>query len=372
MKFQKTKGKEVMMIGTNLTSKGGISSVVQGYFDAGIVDRLGIRYFPTHRDGTKAEKIVFYVKGIYKIVINMLKYHIVHVHTASRWCFRRLFPIIFLAKILSRNIVIHLHGAKFDIYYSQALSVEKLIIRSGFSLSDKVVVLSSDWSRKVMTFCESRKITIIPNSIQVDRLRENILKEKSDAPRTILFMGELGQRKGVYDLIDAIALLRLNNAQIKVFLCGNGEVEKVKKCVADLGLEKIVNVPGWISGQEKKKLLNKAYLYILPSYFEGLPMSILEAMATGTPVISTPVGGIAEAVEDGVEGFLVEPGDIKALASAIRTLLDDTVVWKKMSVTAMEKIQSQFSSKQGLAQLKTLYNDLGVTQEKINDFSGIF
>jgi len=259
---------------------------------------------------------------------------------------------------LSKKVVIHLHGGKFDIYYSQAFSIEKVIIQYGFSLAVRVVVLSSELLKKIAAFCDLRKVLVIPNSVQIPFQKGNPISKKTNIPHNILFMGDIVSRKGVYDLLEAIKLLNLEKNQVKVRLCGNGEIEKVKKRVADLGLEEIVNVPGWVTGQEKKKLLDEAYLYVLHSYFEGLPMSILEAMATGTPVISTPVGGIAEAVEDGVEGLLVEPGDVKALASAIRTLLDDTVGWKKMSMAAMEKVQSQFSSKQTLAQLKTLYNDL--------------
>lgn len=353
----KTNNCQVMMVGTDLNTKGGISSVVQGYFDAGIMGRLGIHYYPTHRDGSRSDKVFFYMRGLLKIIINMPKYDIVHVHTASWWSYRRLFFVILLAKILHKKIVIHLHGGKFDIYYGQAFFIEKVIIRYGFSLADRVVVLSSEWLKKIAAVCDLRKVLVIPNSVQIPFQKGNPISKKTN---NILFMGDLIPRKGVYDLLEAIKLLDLERNRVIVRLCGNGEIEKVKKRAADLGLEEIVNVPGWVTGQEKKKLLDEAYLYVLPSYHEGLPMSILEAMATGTPVISTPVGGIAEVVEDGVEGFLVEPGDVKALASAIRTLLDDTVVWKKMSVAVMEKVQSQFSSKQTLAQLKRLYNDLGV------------
>ena len=95
------------MVGTDLKTKGGISSVVQGYFDAGIMGRLGIHYYPTHRDGSRSDKVFFYMRGLFKIIINMPKYDIVHVHTASWWSFRRLFLVIFLAKILHKKIVIH-------------------------------------------------------------------------------------------------------------------------------------------------------------------------------------------------------------------------------------------------------------------------
>jgi len=350
--------REVMMVGTDLKTKGGISSVVQGYCDAGIMERLGIHYYPTHRDGSRSDKVFFYMRGLFKIIINMPKYDIVHIHTASWWSYRRLFFVILLAKILHKKIVIHIHGAKFDVYYNKAFSIEKAIIRYGFSLPDKAVVLSSEWLKKIMILCNSTKISIIPNTVPTYTLKGCILKKKNNIPHNILFMGELGSRKGVYDLLQAIKLLGLEKNRVQVHLCGNGEIEKVKKRVADLGLEEIVNVPGWVTGQEKKKLLVEAYLYVLPSYHEGLPMSILEAMAASTPVISTPVGGIPDAVRDGYNGFLVPVNSPKALATKIERLLADEKLWVRLSKNAFDTIKNKFSIDQTEKKLSRLYHSI--------------
>ena len=257
--------------------------------------------------------------------------------------------------------MIHLHGGKFDIYYNKALSIEKSIIRYGFTLADKVVVLSSEWLRKIVIFCDSTKISIISNRVPAYILKGNILKKKNNIPHTILFMGELCHRKGVYDLLEAIKLSGLDNARIRVFLCGNGEIEKVKKRIKELGLEKVVTVPGWISGQEKQKLLDDAYLYVLPSYFEGLPMSILEAMATGTPIVSTPVGGIPDAVENGYNGFLVPANSPKMLASRIQQLLTNEKLWVRFSQNAFETVNQKFSIEQMEKKLHDLYHAIGKT-----------
>ncbi len=209
-----------------------------------------------------------------------------------------------------------------------------------------------------MILCNSTKISIIPNTVPTYTLKGCILKKKNNIPHNILFMGELGSRKGVYDLLQAIKLLGLEKNRVQVHLCGNGEIEKVKKRVADLGLEKIVNVPGWVTGQEKKKLLVEAYLYVLPSYHEGLPMSILEAMAASTPVISTPVGGIPDAVRDGYNGFLVPVNSPKALATKIERLLADEKLWVRLSKNAFDTIKNKFSIDQTEKKLSRLYLDI--------------
>lgn len=358
MNFKKTTAKHTMMVGTALGNKGGIESVVRGYFDAGITDRLRIHYYATHCDGMRVEKILFYVKRLVNILTNMRQYRIVHVHTSSGWSFRRLFLVICLAKMLHKKIIIHLHSGEFDVYYSQATNLEKFIIVCGFYIADKVAVLSGEGLRKITTFCDSSKITIIPNSVPANPLKENILKKKCEIPLTILFMGEIGQGKGVYDLLDAIKLLDLDNSPVKVLLCGNGEIEKVSKYVADLGLKEIVELPGWISGHEKKTLLEEAYLFVLPSYFEGLPMGILEALATGTPVITTPVGGIPDAVIDGYNGFLVPTNSPQQIAERIKKVLNDKNLWRKLSENAMLTIRDNFSMKQTEEKLRVLYDSL--------------
>jgi glycosyltransferase involved in cell wall biosynthesis len=100
-------------------------------------------------------------------------------------------------------------------------------------------------------------------------------------------------------------------------------------------------------------------LYALPSYNEGLPMSVLEAMAAGLPVLATPVGGIPEAVSDGVEGFLVAPGDVAALAARLAQLLQDDGLAQRMGAAARRKVETTFSSQAVLPHVEKMYQELG-------------
>ncbi len=123
------------------------------------------------------------------------------------------------------------------------------------------------------------------------------------------------QKKGVYDIIEAAK--RIENPNVVINLYGDGELEIFEKLIQENNLQDKVKIKGWISGEQKNKAIKESDIYILPSYNEGLPMSILEAMACGLPVISTPIGGIAEAVKDGVNGYLIQPGDYEALTEKI-------------------------------------------------------
>ena len=116
---------------------------------------------------------------------------------------------------------------------------------------------------------------------------------------------------------------------------------------------------GWVSGAAKERELQQATLYVLPSYIEGLPMGVLEAMAIGAPVIATKVGGIPDAIEDGANGFLVEPGDVNALADRIIQLLADAQLRNRFATAARARIVSSFSPERVLARLEDVYRKLG-------------
>jgi glycosyltransferase involved in cell wall biosynthesis len=117
---------------------------------------------------------------------------------------------------------------------------------------------------------------------------------------------------------------------------------------------------GWVSGAAKDRELMQATIYVLPSYAEGLPMGVLEAMAVGTPTIATTVGGIPDAIENGVSGFLVEPGDVDALAARIEQLLADAGLRERFAAAAYAKVASDYGTQRVLAQVEELYKRLGV------------
>ena len=112
--------------------------------------------------------------------------------------------------------------------------------------------------------------------------------------------------------------------------------------------------------RQRTELLATASIYVLPSYAEGLPISILEAMSAGLPVVTTPVGGIPEAITDGEEGLLVPTGNAEALSDAIQRLLSDSELREAMGSRGQAKFDTCFNANVVLPQLESMYRDLGV------------
>ena len=342
------------MLGTDTSAKGGISSVVRDYFEFGLMSRLNVEYVATYRDGSKSSKVLFFLRQFPKIVSRMISADIVHAHSAHGWSFRRLASLLYLAKILGKKTVLHSHGSDFHIYYDNASRIERALIRYSLRNTDTVIVLSQDWKKKLTEIEPAGNYHVVRNG--VDSNKYQVDARVLHNPVKVLFLGELGERKGVYDLVRAAQIL--NGSGFAFVLAGNGDVDGVRTMVRELELDETVSTPGWIGPEEKQRLLREADVYVLPSYNEGLPISILEAMAAGLPVVSTPVGGIPEAVIEGRNGFLVSPGDASSLADCIHKATSDGKSWKEMSEISSAMARESFSMEMVEGELRKIYGSM--------------
>jgi len=173
-----------------------------------------------------------------------------------------------------------------------------------------------------------------------------------------LCLGLLGPRKGTPDLLTALATPTLHSLDWRMTIAGNGEIEQSRSLCYDLGLSDRVTLPGWQEPEQVAELLRSADIFVLPSHFEGLPVAILEAMAAGLPVISTPVGAIPDAVKDGVTGFLVQAGATGMLAEAIAKLVNDRGLRERMGEAGRNLAESQFSIEAVAKKIGTIYERL--------------
>jgi glycosyltransferase involved in cell wall biosynthesis len=144
---------------------------------------------------------------------------------------------------------------------------------------------------------------------------------EADGKLHMLYLGLLTEAKGIYDLLDVVKDgLDDYNGRLILHVGGNGEVEQLQKVIEEARLEDVVKYEGWLDGERKSRLMNLCCVYVLPSYHEGLPVSILEAMSYGEYIVSTKVGGIPEVVGKDV-GVLINPGYRKALKDVLDSIV---------------------------------------------------
>lgn len=348
--------KRILMCGSTLDTKGGMVSVAKNYLHYDKWDDVYIKYVPTHFDTNKYLLVFYFCLRYLQIVFLVLCGHfdIAHLHTAERGSFWRK---SFLLKFFHRHgvkVVLHHHAAEFEKFYAECSENKKKAIRQTLLAADLNIVLS-DRLIPMITDKEPRaKVAVLYNAVSV------FSKNPYDSSaRNVLFMGRLGVRKGTFDLIEAIK--RLDDRiprDVCFYLCGDMGENLVKKKIEELHLEHRIAHIGWIDGEQKRLFISKSMINCLPSYNEGLPMTILETMAAGLPNISTNIASIPEVVKDGENGFLIEPGDVNALTNSLLNLIQDNEKRMKFSQASYELINKNFSLDANINRLKKIYNSL--------------
>ncbi|HEX2493585.1 MAG TPA: glycosyltransferase family 4 protein [Steroidobacter sp.] len=359
MNGQYNEPKLIVMLGVHPHSKhhGGVYEVIEIYRRGGLFARWPIVYIGTVASGGSLTKIRIAAAALwsYLRVLSTRRVTLVHVHTASRASFWRKSVFMLIALAARRKVILHLHGAEFATFYTHECGrLRQWLIRFVLDRVDSVVVLSSQWKTLISEIAPTANVSKIFNPVPAPALHgvrrlDNVL----------LFLGRFGQRKGVFDLLEALTAIRVRFPGIKLWCGGDGDREAVQTRVRELGLCDCVEVLGWVSGREKEQVLAEATIYVAPSHAEGLPMGVLEAMAAGAPIVATTAGGIPDAVEDGVEGFLVAPLDTDALADRIIRLLENPELRSAFAAAASRKAREQFGIETVLARVEALYASLG-------------
>ncbi len=245
---------------------------------------------------------------------------LLHVHVAARGSVARKACFVVAARAFGVPALLHMHGADFEDFYDGLGTFGQRAVAAVFRAASGVVVLgprAAAHLEQALGVARAR-IHTLPNAVPGPP--EQRRTTTTGAPH-LVFLGALTERKGVDTLLAALAQPGLLRADWRLTLVGNGDRDRWRERAASLGLASRVAIPGWLPGEEARAMLASADALILPARQEAMPMVILEAMAAGVAVVSTPVGEIAETVLDGTTGLLVPPGDEAALAGAISRLL---------------------------------------------------
>jgi glycosyltransferase involved in cell wall biosynthesis len=353
--------RSVLMVGTDLDGMGGVRAVVRGYLDGGLFERYDCVYVASHRAGNSWVKITTALKAWVRVAVLLrrLDAPLVHVQTASRGSFWRKFVVCLLARAARRPYIVHLHGGGFTRFYENESSpLGRRLIRSTLGHAALVIALSEEWRERVLRICPTARVEVLHNAVAIPD-RRGIRRLETQEP-TLLFLGHLLRDKGVYDLVRAFGLVARRFPGLKLVLGGVGNIDAVKQLATQLEIAARVSCPGWLDPERKSAALASSTVFILPSYAEGMPMALLEAMSWGMPVIATPVGGIPQVVDDGGNGLLVSPGDIEALAAAIRKLLEDEALRERLGAAARATVVAGFSLSDAVAKLSVIYDRFGV------------
>ncbi|HHI5408911.1 TPA: exopolysaccharide biosynthesis glycosyltransferase VpsI [Vibrio metoecus] len=349
-----------LMIATDLKGQGGVATVVSTYAECGFLTANQVKLIVSHStldEGMKWRMLLRFTLALVNLMYSFVIYRVglVHIHMSSRGSYRRKALIVRLVKALNGKVVLHLHGAEFrDFYRDECNELQQSHIKKTFLLADHVLVLSSQWltwMHEVMG--RTQGVSVLYNavpSLTLDRRQVQIGR--------IAFLGRLGARKGVGDLIQAFALVKQRCPNAELYLAGDGEIETYQTLARQLGLRDSVHCLGWIAGKDKLDLLTKTDIYCLPSYNEGFPMGVIEAMSAEIPVVASRAGGIPDAITDNEDGKLVDAGDVANLALALSDLIEQRTENQRLAAAGKRKFTDNFSLQSVIPRLQIIYDEL--------------
>lgn len=344
---------KVLFLGVSLKTKGGMTAVLVSYKK--YID--GMRFIPTWKLGNKFVKACYAARALVKTWWLCRFDHsikIVHIHGAANASFYRCRMFIKIAKKFGKKVILHEHAADFVEFFNTA--DDKASIVETINDCDCLIVLSNSWKDYFASIgVEESKIHVLNNIVSPP---EAEYKPHNDGKLHLMYMGEISNRKGAFDLLQAVSDNEKFFKDKLLLRMGGNEVDgDIRTYIKERGLNGFVSYEGWISGQKKIDCLTWEDVYILPSYNEGLPVAILEAMSYSHPVISTPVGGIPEVVKNGENGILVQPGNTEEITKAIKLYIEVPEKIKRQGEKAFITAKNFFPEKV-FSDLEKIYKTL--------------
>jgi glycosyltransferase involved in cell wall biosynthesis len=229
----------------------------------------------------------------------------------------------------------------------------------------RIIAVSGDLANKIDQMGINKDVTILRNAVDISRFKpsKNVGMRQSykieDNDILILFIGHLEPFKGIFELLDAFKKIRINHHNCKLMIVGEGhEEQKVKNIVSKFDLDEYTIFTGKVSPETIQNFYQMADIFTLPSYTEGLPLVVIEAMACGLPVVVSTVGGIPELVNDGVNGFLVPPKDKFSLTEKLEILVDNEELRQKFGLKALETVDDEFNIEKKVEKMIEIYKEL--------------
>jgi glycosyltransferase involved in cell wall biosynthesis len=273
------------------------------------------------------------------------QFDLVLVETAHDWfTLIRDIPLLLVTRYLCRSIVLQLHGSDPErllqagnTFFKQATS---LLLR----LSDAVLVLSSEEQRQWEQFYPEGKFFVVSNPFIPMALHTSTSpysrQQFPNGVPVLLFVGRLIPEKGIYDILEAFARVKLQLPSHLLIVGSGPDTQRVKEEIIGLGIQDCVTLTGYLKGDQLIDAYQAADIFVLPTYWtEGFPMVIIEAMSFGLPIVTTRIRGAADHLLEDINACFVIPHDPVALSETLIRLLTDPIKCEKMSQTNLEKVK---------------------------------
>ena len=343
---------KLIMLGATPGAPGSIAATVQAWRDQGLFERWPSQHLAVQGEGTSLRKALHELARL----LAHERRAVLHVH-ATGDDFWRAGAFIAAAAAARAPFILQIHGSDFASAHERAGSALRMAMGLAFERAARVLVPSERMARWVTSACRDARVAVVPPPIPQGAAGTPL----HERPRLVLFLGRLDARRGTFELAEAVAALRGAVPGIRLVYAGAGERAALEQHAQSLGIADAVKFTGWVGPSGKRALLESAAVLAAPSYADGLPMGVIEAMAAGVPVVASAVGGVVEAVSDGVSALLAAPGDAATLSRQLRRLLLEPQTAARIGAAARETARLRYSPERSLARLEEVYGEVGLT-----------
>ncbi len=353
----------VIMLGPRPPLVGGMASVVENLRCSELSRRCRLTMInngkTTSADRSLASGVTAQLRLAMRLLWEMAKGNgrIVHIHTCSGFTFWRDSAHMCLAGLMGCRVVWHIHGGGFAAFAERQKSLGRAWIRRSLSRAAAVIVLGRESFEQLKPIAPLASWHVVPNGVSL------AASSASLGDNVFLFLGNLGPRKGTIDLVNAASIACKDGFNARIDLAGDevepGQRETLRGLISEAGLSGRVRLVGVLAGEEKARAMASACCLVLPSHVESLPMAVLEAMACGLPVIVTRVGVLPTLVRDGVDGFIIDPGDTQALADRMRRMEREPEMRLRMGAAARQRVEAEYGLEKMARRIMDVYAEIG-------------
>uniref|UniRef100_A0A832MM61 Glycosyltransferase family 1 protein n=1 Tax=Eiseniibacteriota bacterium TaxID=2212470 RepID=A0A832MM61_UNCEI len=355
----------VLLLGPALAAVSGVSTHLAQLFRSGLAGRFDLLHFQVGSEGRREgalQKLARFLFSPLQLALVILRRRpdIVHLNTSlmpkSFW---RDLAYLAVARALGRRVVYQVHGGALPADFAAGRRDWSVVLRRVLSWPDAVVLLARVELDAYRAFVPGQRLELIPNAIELEPLVSMPLHGRSEGPLRLVYLGRFVRTKGVFECCDALASLAREGHAFAFTMAGSGPEEpSLRAHVEALGLGDRVRFVGPRFGDEKIGLWRETDVFLLPTWGEGLPYALLEAMAAGAVPVATRVGAIPDVVEHEVHGMLVAPREPAAIARALARLDEDRALLRRLAEAARARVVAHYGMARLEADFERLYGSL--------------
>jgi glycosyltransferase involved in cell wall biosynthesis len=354
---------KVVLFGPSLDAVSGMSTHVRMLFASDLARDYELLHFQVGSEGCREnalQKLMRFTLSPLQLALFLLRTGagVVHLNVPLdlKGYWRDLVYAI-IARLLGRRVVNQIHGGAMPQDFFRGNALLTWILRRFLVSSDVVTVLSSAELIAYRAFDTRIRVHLVPNGIDPTGLVDQMRAYNTNRPLQLVYVGRLVRTKGLFEVIEALMELKRAGREFKLSIAGRGP-DQGELIAASEGadLKDRVQFLGSVFAAEKRRLWLDSDLFVFPTYMEGLPYSLLEAMAAGCVPITTPVGAIPDVMRDGEHGVFVPVKDAGALASTLAALDDDREGLKRMAEAARQRVVEQYTVARLAADFRKLYD----------------